>query len=84
MEIHSQERKSNVAVNLGLDGDFDLEVEVQAELQSLLLLSSTAGAQSSVGDGGNLVVTDGTGGSELGSGLWGRHDVVAVGGWRCC
>ncbi len=41
--IHSQEGESDVAVDLGLDGDLHLEVEVKTELQSFLRSNGTPG-----------------------------------------
>ncbi len=34
--MHLQEREGDIAVDLGLDGNFHLEVEVKTKLQSLL------------------------------------------------
>ena len=55
--INSQEREGDVAVDLGLDGNLDLEVKVKTELQSFL------------GSDGALVRASGNGGR----GFWGRH-----------
>ncbi len=73
MKIHIQERQGNVAVDLGLNGDFILEVQVQAKLQSFL------GCDGSLGLADDLPATNGGefGRGELGGGLLGRHGVEA-------
>ncbi len=65
-----QEGESDVAIDLGLNGDLDLEVEVQAKLQRFL-----GGDGSLVGAADELSTSDGGGLSSgvLSSGFGGRH-----------
>ncbi len=80
--IYSQERQGDVAVDLGLDGDLDLEVEVKTELQGFLGgrdgLAVATTDDLSAEDRGPL------GGCESGSGFWGRHCNAEEVEWRGC
>ncbi len=71
---YSQEGKGDVAVDLGLDGDLNLEVKVETELQS------SWGSSLALRATDNLSAEDRGGLSrcEFSSGFWGRHCVGRI------
>lgn len=69
-----QKRQGDVAIDLGLDGDLDLEVEVQTKLQGCL---GCDGSLVGLSDELRVINRGVFRRGEVGSSCWGRHDVDA-------